>query len=1431
MKIIISLFSLLLICCSLNSQVVINEFSAANSTEDQDNFGEYEDWVELYNTTNGGINLGGYYLSDDLALPLKYQIPAGTFIGANGHLVVWLSSKNLVAGGNVHANFKLTQTRPSEAIVFSDPGGNIIDSNPIDIPNQRNHSTGRTTDGAATWGVLTNPTPGTTNTNVMNTYAETPGFDMQAGFYNNSVTVTVSVTDPNLSVHYTTDGSFPDTGDPLYTAPLTFTTTTALRAVAYSSDPNTPRSFSKTKTYFVNENHTLHVISIVGSNINTLMSGNQIEPRGHFELFNENGVRVSDSYGDFNKHGNDSWAYDQRGIDFITRDQYGYDFAVKNKLYNGKNRTKFQRVIIKAAANDNYPFETGGAHIRDGYIHELSQRAGLDLDERTHIPAVMYVNGAYWGLYEIREKVDDHDFTKFYYNQERDDLQFIKTWGNTYAEYGGNQALNDWNTLQTFIVNNNMAIPANYTSVDNQMNILSLIDYMIINTHVVCKDWLNYNTAWWRGMNPAGTGQKWRYTLWDMDATFGHYINYTGIPNDDPAADPCDNTSPSIDDPEGHTDMLVSLLDNPDFYALYINRYADLNNTYFSCDSMIALLDTMLAEIAPEMPRQIARWGGNMATWQNNVNDLKAFIQTRCTVINGGIDTCYSVDGPHSLTIVVDPPGAGDVQVNTVVPGGYPYVGNYFSGVPLTLTAIPATGNTFVDWTPNNATLNPNNTALSVTFNHSSTDTIIAKFLVNNGCPPLGSAATSTDDICGASNGTATATANGGLPPYNFQWSTAAGGQTTATASGLAAGTYEVTVSDGAACSETVTVVVNASASFNLTNSSVDAVCGSNNGSATVSVQGGMMPITYLWNAAAANQTTPTAINLSAGSYDVSVIDGTGCSIVETVTVGNNSGTLVATTTTTPATCGANNGTATVNPTGGTGGITFVWNTIPAQTTSTAINLASGTYSVTATDTNGCFVVETVSVGATGNISATLNETEATCTVGNDGSITATPAGGTPPYTYSWSANANGQTGQTIINLTPGIYTVLVTDANGCVTTEAVNLGIVGLLTAQTNSTDASCGVNNGTVTATITQGVGPYMYNWNSIPAQTTATAVGLPSGTYSYTITDNNGCYAFGSETVGAAQGLTVTMQATDNQCSANGASASALVAGGTPPFTYVWSNGATMQTVGGLSTGTYNVTVTDINGCDEVQSISVTSNANGPQLGATHTNISCAGNNDGAIDITVNSGTAPYTYDWGGGITSEDRQGLPPGLYSVLVTDANGCLAVTSVQVSEPAQMVLTPFATPSNGTNGTAAVNVNGGVPPFTYQWSDGQTSQVANNLAAGTYSVIVVDANGCTVQGTVVVPMNTAVESLESLTLFEIYPNPNNGLFNVNLEFNQSENIELQVISALGQVLRVYNNTGTLLSVPVDIQAFPIGVYSIHVRVDDGAMTKQFIKIE
>ncbi len=725
--------TLLLLSCLLafshlaKAQVVINEYSAANRNTISNN-GSHPDWIELYNAGSAAVNLGGYHLSDRENNPDKWVFPEGVSLAPGEHLLVFADSKDEYSGGAYHTNFKLTQTTGNDQVVLADPQGNILEVHYFAPPNLKDNSYGRVSDGSTEWGVFTTPTPGEANTtNSYHHYSAKPEMSPQAGFYSGSVSVVLSTTEPNAEIRYTTDGSEPNQNSTLYTGPITLTETTVLRARSISADGNVLDGHIETNTYFIDDEHSIYVISIAGNNIMDLMDGNwYAEPIGSFELFDPEGNFLEDAVGEYNKHGNDSWAYGQRGIDYITRDQFGYNNAIHQQIFDITDRDKFQRLILKAAANDNYPFEQGGAHIRDAYVHELSQRAGLELDERSYEPCVLYVNGQYWGIYEIREKVDDSDFTKYYYDQGRKWIDFIKTWGVTWEEYG---SWDDWYDLYDFILANDMSNPENYDYVKSQLNVTSLVDYMIINTHVVCKDWLVWNTAWWRGRKPTGQAKRWRYTLWDMDATFGHYINYTGIPDPSPYADPCYNEPGLVDDPEGHTEMLQALLENQDFHDLYVNRYADMLNTYFTCDSMISILDELLDRIEPEMPRHIQRWGGSMSEWQQNVQDLKDFIYTRCTVLNEGISDCYDVEGPYALSVAISPTDSpNEVQVNTIVPEAYPFVGNYFAGVNLQLTALPAEEWVFDHWEVANNAFSPDEFSEAIELGFETGDTLTAYF-------------------------------------------------------------------------------------------------------------------------------------------------------------------------------------------------------------------------------------------------------------------------------------------------------------------------------------------------------------------------------------------------------------------------------------------------------------------------------------------------------------------------------------------------------------------------------------------------------------------------------------------------------------------------------------------------------------------------------
>lgn len=730
-RIVIFTFLFLLIQ-PLCGQVVINEFSCSNLSASANNYGDYDDWIELYNAGSAAVNLAGYYLSDDDTNPTKWQFPAGVSISAGGFLKIWASGRDELSGGNIHTNFKLGQKKPNpEFIVFADAGATVLESyNLFDYTTQNNHSYGRTTNGAATWAVFTSPTPGASNNAAASylKYADKPVFSINSGFYTGSVSVSITTTEPNAVIRYTTNGDEPTTSSTAYSAPINVSSTTVIMAKVFSNNAQILPGFYDFNTYFFNANHSVPVVSIAGTSVSDLLNGSYNSPKGCIEYF-EGGASKTKVTGEFNKHGNDSWAYNQRGFDFISRDEFGYGDALHYKIFSSSPRKNFQRLIFKPAANDNYPFEDG-AHIRDAYVHMLSQRGNMELDERIYEPCVLYLNGQYWGVYETREKADDHDYTSYYYDQDKLDLYYLKTWGGTWSEYGGNAAQNDWDALRNYVMNNNMGIPANYAYVGNRLNLLSLIDYFIINTHTVCKDWLNWNTAWWRGTDSAGQQLKWRYTLWDMDATFGHYINYTGIPEIGPTADPCYGENLPNPGGQGHTDIMKKLIDeSPAFKQLYLNRYNQLLNGILQCDTMLAILDEYINRIQPEMQAQINKWGGNYATWQNNVQDLKDFILQRCAYINQGLVDCYNISGPYNVMFNVNPAGGGTIKLNANPLASYPSTKQFMGGVLNNLEAIPATGYIFDHWEILHDTLNPNNLSAAVTVTFDGTDTVIAHFV------------------------------------------------------------------------------------------------------------------------------------------------------------------------------------------------------------------------------------------------------------------------------------------------------------------------------------------------------------------------------------------------------------------------------------------------------------------------------------------------------------------------------------------------------------------------------------------------------------------------------------------------------------------------------------------------------------------------------
>ena len=714
-----------------HAQIVINEYSVSHLKSFTDNFGQNEDWFELYNLGSSSTDLGGYFLSDDTTDLFKWQFPEGSMVTSHGFARVWATGRDLVSGSHYHTNFRLSQTKDKpEFIVLTDQDGNILDYTQLQI-TQKEHSRGRTNDGSVSWSIFVSPTPNGSNNNATayDAYADSPVMSEVAGYYDAALSISISTTEPNSSIHYTTSGTEPTSSAPTYSAPLEVSNTQIIIARTFSNNPNILPSLLTYNTYFINESHNLAVMSASAEQLDNLLNGNQsLRPFGTMEYFNAEGERTSVGYGEFNEHGQDSWVHDQRSIDYITRDECGYNYAIRDNLIPLTDRDEFQRIILRAAGDDNYPGIDSSAHLRDYFVENTATIGGLHLDCRKGQKGVLYVNGQYWGIYGFREKVNDHDFTKYYYDQGKYDIYYLMLWGGSWAEYGGQAAWDDWNSLHDFIKFNDMANQENFEYVKSRLDYASLVDYILINSFVVCSDWINWNVGWWRGTNPEGGHQKWGYTLWDEDATFNHYINYTGVPGTLPTVSPC-YPEGLTSDPEQHIVMLNHLLDNDEFRRYYVTRYIDLYNTVFSPTKMISYLDQIETEMLPEIPQHVARWGGSVSEWESNVQKIRNFISSRHSYLPSGLNSCYNLTGPYELNVVIDPPGAGAVRLNTIEINDAGWGGYYFGNIDNEIEAIQTSPNyKFDHWELYNHSVSPSDTSKMGTFNLTTGDYITAVF-------------------------------------------------------------------------------------------------------------------------------------------------------------------------------------------------------------------------------------------------------------------------------------------------------------------------------------------------------------------------------------------------------------------------------------------------------------------------------------------------------------------------------------------------------------------------------------------------------------------------------------------------------------------------------------------------------------------------------
>jgi len=620
-----------------------------------------------------------------------------------------------------------------------------------------------------------------------------------------------------------------------------------------------------------------------------------------------------------------------------------------------------------------------------------------------------------------------------------------------------------------------------------------------------------------------------------------------------------------------------------------------------------------------------------------------------------------------------------------------------------------------------------------------------------------------TDPLCtGSCDGTATTVPSGGNGPYLYSWN-ASPIQSSPTAINLCADTFVVTIVDLNNCviSDTVELVDPtplASSTIGI-NANCYGIC---DGKAVNTTSGGTGSYTYFWNTSPA-QVSDTAFGLCIGPLYVSVTDSNGCSVNDTINLTEPTELTTATTFTNVSCNTLCDGDATTLPSGGTGTYTYSWSTFPIQLTPTANLLCADTFYVTVSDSNNCSIIDTIQITEPMVLSSSISSTNSLCALDSNGSATITLAGGTAPYTYSWSTSPV-QTNPMAVGLFADTFYVSISDTNGCTLNDTIEFIDPIPLSTTTSSSNPLCYFScDGSATTNPLGGTAPYTYLWNSSPIQTAPSAIGLCADTFIVSITDSIGCVINDTISLVDPTPLSTITSTINPLCTGScDGTATTVPSGGNGPYLYSW-NASPIQsspTAINLCADTFVVTIVDLNNCvisDTIELIDPT-----PLSSSTiGINTNCYGICDGKAVNTTSGGTGSYTYFWNTSPAqvSDTAFGLCIGPLYVSVTDSNGCSVNDTINLTEPTELTTaTTFTNVSCNTlcDGDATTLPSGGTGTYTYSWNTFpiQLTPTANLLCADTFYVTVSDSNNCsiidTIQITEPIVLSSSISSINPL---------------------------------------------------------------------------------
>ncbi len=594
-------------------------------------------------------------------------------------------------GRKLHTNFKISNE--GETIVFSRPDSSVVDSvSPVIMRSDLSY--GRKPDGDDSWLYFAVPTPGASNTSkgYDSLEGDTVIFSAKGGYYPGGLNLQLSSTCLSDSIFYTLDGSEPTVTSPRYIDPIPLSGNTVVRARSIKSE-RLPGA-TATNTY-ITKNHTLPVVCLSTDpdnlwdyNYGIYAMGPNASPdppnfganfwkdwerEAHMELYDVKGIKQIDQDIGIKIFGAYSRAYPQKSLALFARKEYGkgsFDY----KVFNDKHIEKFESLVLRNSGND-----WDQAMLRDGLTSTLIR--DMDVDRQAFQPAVVYINGEYWGILDIREKVNENFIAENHFVNP-DNVNLLEFNGDVIE--GSNS---DYMDIIGYLENNTLENAQKYSQVSRKIDLDNYIQYQLTQIYINNKDWPGNNIKFWNTNDP---GSLWRWIIFDTD--FGFSIWEEAAYSYNTLAYALEPNGPGWPNPPWSTLLFRRMASNTGFRNEFSNQFADRLNTNFTSIRVNTVVDSLKQVYLPEAEDHFARWGLSMDSWQYNYSIIKSFANRRPDYARMYLRYQFNLATELSIRIEIDDPGTGTVKVNSIVPHEYPFYGIYFKDLPIKLTAIPAPG-------------------------------------------------------------------------------------------------------------------------------------------------------------------------------------------------------------------------------------------------------------------------------------------------------------------------------------------------------------------------------------------------------------------------------------------------------------------------------------------------------------------------------------------------------------------------------------------------------------------------------------------------------------------------------------------------------------------------------------------------------------------